>query len=983
MSDDPSSDPMSTPGGKKLPPPPATPAMTAIPVTRAMSTEDPQRKMTRIIDQVLLLDEDSTLQKSLKQMRIANLVDLRTLTEKDIDEMTYTKRFDPKIKSDAPTYRSLPVEFQERKYLKLFLKWITYIVVQRRDQRMGTGDWEALTNANFVLHIEKYPSGAPSLGPSSSKSGGDVSSTVVTTNRVDNFLSSIKLEANSFPKFNGKVEQWLHFKRKMISAASIHALDRVLADSNDKRTCPAAGSEDERLFEKQKVYIYSIFARNCSEGSPLLMIRKHDVTRDGRAVFLEMKAFFESSHNMMVVVQKCYRILNEMRLTRGYNGGAERFLNFFQNTYLDLEYASKDPKEDVEKKARLLAAIHDPHYYSVRDVMATDPNKSYQDCINCLSQHAALFSQATTQIKSPRPESRRANSETTRRPGRQNGGGRYPNPGRKPNNNPNDKGRHRSTEEWNNLSQAERDEILEIRRNKRRGGGGRRHANSSNSNQDSGRRDDDQGEEKKPPTIRSIMKSQTRNTNITVTIRNMSAAHETSNGDAIVDGGADTNVLGANFVVITKDVHRKVTIIGCKEDTMQSKGHCIGSGLTKARTTDGDYVLLISNESVCMGTGKSLLSCNQIRAAGHDVNDIPRKYGGLQSLQLKDGVQIPMVYKDGLCTMEIMLPNSEDMKNLVRNELTNDTPWDPVTESDATEDQLLGEYQEWVDDINMRHALAGRTKKDGLTDIQLERMRNCLLFKPTEVVKKTIENTTQYAHNFVHTPLRQHWKARFPGLNCRRMREVMCTDTFFSSQAGRNGETCAQLYVGKCSTFTVVKCMQTESQMADTLYDLIREYGAPTALFSDNAKSETSNAVKDILRQYNIKDMQSEPHHPNQNPAERRIGTIKRTTNHVMSRTDSPKDLWFMCMQYVVMILNHVAVKSLQWKTPVEVAFGTTPDISALLQFRWFEPVRYLAMVKNKWVEKDGHFVGVANNIGDALTTMSSRTMTRYWHVPL
>ena len=420
---------MATPASK-LPPPPRTPAMPTVPVTRAMTTEDPQRKMVRIISNVLLLDEDSGLQKSLKAMKIKSLVDLRLLTERDIDEMKYTVK-DVKTKSEggdpsSSDYRVLSVEFQERKYLKLFLKWVEYLVVQRRDRKMGPGDWEALTNDDFMLHIEKYPAGAPSLTSSSSKSGGDTSSSEVTTNRVDSFLSSIKLEANSFPKFNGKVEHWLHFKRKMISAASIHALDRVLADSDDKRTKPVKGSEDERLYEKQKIYIYSIFARNCSEGSPLLMIRKHDVTRDGRAVFLEMQAFYESSHNMMVVVQKCYRVLNELRLSKGFNGGAERFLNFFQNTYLDLEYASKDPKDDMEKKARLLAAIQDPHYFSVRDVMATDPTKSYQDCINCLSQHAALFSQASgsnNPLRSPRPESRRANSETTRRGGRQNGGG--------------------------------------------------------------------------------------------------------------------------------------------------------------------------------------------------------------------------------------------------------------------------------------------------------------------------------------------------------------------------------------------------------------------------------------------------------------------------------------------------------------------------------------------------------------------------------
>eukprot|EP00957_Ditylum_brightwellii_P070667 5370733-Ditylum_brightwellii.AAC.1 len=65
--------------------------------------------------------------------------------------------------------------------------------------------------------------------------------------------------------------------------------------------------------------------------------------------------------------------------------------------------------------------------------------------------------------------------------------------------------------------------------------------------------------------------------------------------------------------------------------------------------------------------------------------------------------------------------------------------------------------------------------------------------------------------------------------------------------------------------------MKTELQIPGTLLDFIRKWGAIKGLFSDNAKSQASLTVKDILRQYNIDDMQSEPHQQHQNPAERRI----------------------------------------------------------------------------------------------------------------
>ena len=128
-------------------------------------------------------------------------------------------------------------------------------------------------------------------------------------------------------------------------------------------------------------------------------------------------------------------------------------------------------------------------------------------------------------------------------------------------------------------------------------------------------------------------------------------------------------------------------------------------------------------------------------------------------------------------------------------------------------------------------------------------------------------------------PLQKHFKARYPQLNHPRLGETFCTDTFFSSTKGIGGETCAQLFVGKSSLFTKVYGMSTESQGDKALKDFISEVGAPYHIHSDNAQMERSKAWKDILRKYNISSSTTEPHHPWQNPAERRIQECKKGTN--------------------------------------------------------------------------------------------------------
>ena len=213
--------------------------------------------------------------------------------------------------------------------------------------------------------------------------------------------------------------------------------------------------------------------------------------------------------------------------------------------------------------------------------------------------------------------------------------------------------------------------------------------------------------------------------------------------------------------------------------------------------------------------------------------------------------------------------------------------------------------------------------------------------------------------------------SRFPALNVKRLLEVYATDTFFSSENALGGYTCAQIYVGKKSYLTEVFGMQKESSMAETLNDFIRKWGAPSRLLSDNAKTEIGKAVKEVLRKYNIKDLQTEPHHPNQNPAERRIQEVKKTSNNIMHRTGAPGHLWYLCIQYVAYLLNRIAHRRLDFRTPIEVAVRETPDISSLLQFHFFQPLFYYEKIDNYFpdsTERLGWWVGMAEGVGDALT---------------
>ncbi len=322
--------------------------------------------------------------------------------------------------------------------------------------------------------------------------------------------------------------------------------------------------------------------------------------------------------------------------------------------------------------------------------------------------------------------------------------------------------------------------------------------------------------------------------------------------------------------------------------------------------------------------------------------------------------------------MHARQPTDHELATIQPFHLTSSSPWNPALEDDDYDMADDSTDQPFIhEDLPVDGGVATMSNtKTKQQEPDWERIQQCLGYKPIDLCKKTMDATTQYARGHVELPMRDHYRSRYPALNCKRLNEIFATDTFFSSEKALGGFTCAQIFVGKSSYLTEVFGMQKESSMSDTLNDFIRKWGAPYALLSDNAKSELSNAVKEILRKYNIKDLQTEPHHPNQNPAERRIQEIKKTANTVMDRSGAPGCLWYLATVYAAYLRNRITRTRLGYKTPIEASIGETPDISALLHFHFYQPVFYYEKHNSpfpKSKERLGWWVGVAENTGDAL----------------
>ena len=91
----------------------------------------------------------------------------------------------------------------------------------------------------------------------------------------------------------------------------------------------------------------------------------------------------------------------------------------------------------------------------------------------------------------------------------------------------------------------------------------------------------------------------------------------------------------------------------------------------------------------------------------------------------------------------------------------------------------------------------------------------------------------------------------------------------------------------------------------------------------------------------------------------------------LLNLTGAPPSCWLLALSYVCFVLNHTAVGSLNWRTPIEKLNGSTPDISSILCFRFWEPVYFKlddSDFPSESTERGGHFVGIAENVGHSLT---------------
>ena len=248
--------------------------------------------------------------------------------------------------------------------------------------------------------------------------------------------------------------------------------------------------------------------------------------------------------------------------------------------------------------------------------------------------------------------------------------------------------------------------------------------------------------------------------------------------------------------------------------------------------------------------------------------------------------------------------------------------------------------------------------------------------------QRTIDATTQIAVRTVSTPtLSRRFAAADKIMRFRRLPCKMYTDTLFSkTKSWFRKNTCGQVYVTDFGWIGFYP-MRAKSEAHETLRVLAHEKGIPITFVLDNAKEQVMGKFRATARSWNCGLRQVDPYAPWQNEAESGIRELKKGAARDMILKQTPKVLWDHCYEWKAKILSHTArgYYKLQSQVPEAYLTGQTPDISPLVEYGWYDWVKFHHHVDKH--EVLGRWLGPApDEVGNAMT---SKVIQKNGHIYL
>ena len=234
----------------------------------------------------------------------------------------------------------------------------------------------------------------------------------------------------------------------------------------------------------------------------------------------------------------------------------------------------------------------------------------------------------------------------------------------------------------------------------------------------------------------------------------------------------------------------------------------------------------------------------------------------------------------------------------------------------------------------------------------------------------TLDATTQHHVRSAIMPLSRRYRMDRM-FEPKRLLGKMTSDTMDPNCTSLHGDHRYCQVFGNKQLFCECYPIKTKSSCYEALKLFIREYGAPEEMITDGSREQTgkNTQFQAILRKNKVRSTITQPHRPNQNPAETVIRELRKRWYRAIFRTNCPRVLWNFGLPHFAKIMQLTAsyAADLNGRTQLGALLGETPDISQYLDFGWYDWVWYKENAGLD-VPRIGKFLGITNSSSNILT---------------
>ena len=169
---------------------------------------------------------------------------------------------------------------------------------------------------------------------------------------VRDFERGIKRDVTLFPHLKDDAK-WDHFRRDFTAQIDAQGLANVIDAAYTPET-----DDEKRLYELQSKFVYAAFVRILQTDSTKTIVRKHELTKDAKQIYMDLVAYFTTSTKAELDTAALLEYITTSNIADGWNGTAKGYVLHWMEQIRLYRTIKPDAYDDEQLRIMLQNAVN-------------------------------------------------------------------------------------------------------------------------------------------------------------------------------------------------------------------------------------------------------------------------------------------------------------------------------------------------------------------------------------------------------------------------------------------------------------------------------------------------------------------------------------------------------------------------------------------------------------------------------------------------